>query len=68
MLSWKSKKHHTISKSVLEVEYCSLTVTTCKIQWITYLLKNLHVIYIKPILLYYEQPIIYPNNFRPSIS
>ena len=40
------------SRSSAEVEYRSMTSTTCEVTWLLYLLKDLHVSYDKPVLMY----------------
>jgi len=52
LISWKSKKQQTISRSSSEAKYRALATTACEIQWITYLLEDLHISYTKPTLLY----------------
>lgn len=42
MISWKSKKQGTISRSSSEAEYRALAMTTAEIQWLLYLLTDLH--------------------------
>ncbi|XP_014511426.1 uncharacterized protein LOC106770114 [Vigna radiata var. radiata] len=44
LVSWKSKKQNTVYRSFTEVEYRALATTTCEIQWIKYLLKDLQVL------------------------
>jgi len=52
LISWKSKKGQTISRSSSEVEYRALASTTCEIQWLIYLLQDLHASFSLPALLY----------------
>ncbi|GJT62614.1 uncharacterized mitochondrial protein-like protein [Tanacetum coccineum] len=50
--SWKTKKQSTISRSSTEAEYRSMTATTCELIWLTYLLKDLHILIKVPITLF----------------
>ncbi|XP_061363749.1 uncharacterized mitochondrial protein AtMg00810-like [Gastrolobium bilobum] len=43
LVSWKSKKQTTVSRSSAEAEYRALATLTCELQWLTYLLHDLHV-------------------------
>ena len=43
LVSWKSKKQRTVSRSLAEVEYRALATTTCELQWLIYLLVDFHV-------------------------
>ena len=54
LISWKSKKQATVSKSSLEAEYCAMASTVCELQWLTYILKDFNVPYDSPSLLYYD--------------
>lgn len=42
LILWRSIKQPTVSRSSLEVEYRALATTTCELQWLTYLLTDLH--------------------------
>jgi len=52
LISWKSKKQQTISRSSSEAEYRALAATTCEIQWLSYLLHDFHILFIQPATLY----------------
>jgi len=52
LISWKSNKQGTISKSYCEAEYRAMTTLTCEIQWLTYLLQDFKVSFEQPSLLY----------------
>lgn len=43
LVSWKTKKQATVSKSSAEAEYRALASTVCELQWITYILQDLQV-------------------------
>lgn len=51
LVSWKSKKQPTVSRSSAEAEYRSMAAIVSEIQWITYLLQDFHVPVQFPILL-----------------
>ncbi|KAF5472256.1 hypothetical protein F2P56_008991, partial [Juglans regia] len=52
LISWKSKKQPTVSRSSAESEYRALASTTCELQWLNYLLADLKVPHPQAILLY----------------
>ncbi|XP_042958161.1 uncharacterized mitochondrial protein AtMg00810-like [Carya illinoinensis] len=43
LVSWKSKKQTTVSRSSAESEYRSIASVVCKLTWLRYLLSDLHV-------------------------
>ena len=51
LVSWKTKKQSTVSRSSSEAEYRALASTTCELQWLTYLLNDLRVSCSKPAVL-----------------
>ncbi|KAL0287825.1 UNVERIFIED_CONTAM: Retrovirus-related Pol polyprotein from transposon RE1 [Sesamum angustifolium] len=52
LISWKTKKQTTVARSTPKAEYRSLGMTVCELQWISYLLRDLHVHVPTPISLY----------------
>lgn len=49
MISWKTKKQKTVSRSSCEAEYRSLAATVCELLWISYILRDLNVHFKTPI-------------------
>ncbi|GAA0158433.1 transmembrane signal receptor [Lithospermum erythrorhizon] len=41
LVSWKSKKQHTVSRSSTESEYRSAAATVCELKWMSYILQDL---------------------------
>ncbi|XP_014489808.1 uncharacterized protein LOC106752611 [Vigna radiata var. radiata] len=52
LISWRSEKQPTVSRSSSKAEYRALATTTCELQWLTYLLNDLHISFRQPALLY----------------
>lgn len=51
LVSWKSKKQQTVSRSFVEVEYRSMANATCEVTLLLSLLKELSISYPKATLL-----------------
>ncbi|GJY06414.1 copia protein, partial [Tanacetum coccineum] len=43
LVSWKTKKQATVSRSSTEAEYRSMATTNCELLWLTFLLQDLHI-------------------------
>ena len=43
LISWKTKKQSTISRSFAKAKYIALAFATCELQWLIYLLCDLHI-------------------------
>ncbi|PNX58238.1 copia protein, partial [Trifolium pratense] len=52
LISWRAKKQHTVSRSSSEAEYRASSFASCELQWLVYLLVDLNVKCIKPLVLY----------------
>lgn len=52
LISWRTKKQLTVSKSSSKAEYRALGAATCELQWLLYLLKDMQVQCIKLLVLY----------------
>ena len=55
LISWRTKKQLTVSRSSSEAEYRALAAATCELQWLLYLIQDLQLTCIKP-------PVIYCDN------
>ena len=52
LISWKTKKQTTVSRSSAEAEYRSMATTCCEITWLKYLLEDLKVKHSQAVMLY----------------
>lgn len=55
LISWKSKKQVTVARSSPEAEYRALAAASCELQWLNFLLCDLHVTCSKPAVLYCDK-------------
>ncbi|XP_019459978.1 PREDICTED: uncharacterized protein LOC109359742 [Lupinus angustifolius] len=54
LISWKSKKQKTVARSSCEAEYRAMALTTCEINWLSYMLQDLQHSSFTSALLYYD--------------
>lgn len=52
LVSWKSKKQNTVSRSTTESEYRALGVVTCELLWIINLLRDLRFSNVIPVTVF----------------
>jgi len=52
LISWSTKEQPTISRSSSEAEYRAMSSSTCELQWLLYLLRDLHIQCVKLLVLY----------------
>ncbi|XP_020555067.1 uncharacterized protein LOC110013265 [Sesamum indicum] len=52
LVSWKTKKQSTVSRSTAEAEYRSLAATVCELRWLSFILADLSVPVVLPIDLF----------------
>lgn len=52
LISWKSKKQRTVSRSSSEAEYRALALGGCEAQWLIYLLNDLQIHSSQPVVIY----------------
>ncbi|KAL4379256.1 hypothetical protein GQ457_02G035690 [Hibiscus cannabinus] len=43
LISWKSKKQHTVTRSSCEAEYRAMATVTCELVWLVALLSSFHI-------------------------
>jgi len=52
LVAWNSKKQTTISRSSSEAEYRALASLACELQWIQYLIQDLHFVVLTPYIVF----------------
>jgi len=54
LISWRTKKQLTVSRSFSEAEFRALAATTCELQWLLYLLLDLQLTTAKLPVIYFD--------------
>ena len=57
LISWKSKKQTTVSRSSAEAEYHAMATTSCELTWIRFLLNDLQVSHSQPAILHCDRKV-----------
>ncbi|KAL2251561.1 UNVERIFIED_CONTAM: Retrovirus-related Pol polyprotein from transposon RE2 [Sesamum indicum] len=52
LVSWKTKKQSTVSRSTAEAEYRSMAATVCELKWLSYLLSDFDITLPLPVRLF----------------
>ncbi|GJY81632.1 ribonuclease H-like domain-containing protein [Tanacetum coccineum] len=62
LVTWKSKKQSTLSRSSAETDYRSMASATCEVNWLSNLLGDMGVKDLLPVVMYYD------NNLALQIA
>ncbi|KAK6147652.1 hypothetical protein DH2020_018564 [Rehmannia glutinosa] len=65
LISWKAKKQPTISRSSIEAEYRAIALTTCELQWISYLFQDVNLTQSQPAAIYTDSRSAYCISQNP---
>lgn len=65
LISWSSKKQHTVSRSSTEVEYRAMSTTAAELDWIQQLLQFMHVIHAAAPVLLCDNLSVIALSFNP---
>jgi hypothetical protein len=65
LISWKSKKQQTVSKSSAESEYRAVASTFCEVTWLFSLLKDLQVLHPQPPALFCDSKVAIHISANP---
>ena len=57
LISWRSKRHKTVSLSSAEAEYRAMTWACCELTWLRWLLRDLGLLHHEPALLYCDNKV-----------
>lgn len=53
-MSWKTKKQVTVAKSTVEAKYKAVATTVTEVMWISYVLRDFHILHDDPVILHYD--------------
>ncbi|GKC02526.1 uncharacterized mitochondrial protein-like protein [Tanacetum coccineum] len=62
LVSWKTKKQPIVFRFSTEAEYRAMAVTTCEILWLSFILKDLHILIKLPIIIFWD------NKFAQQLA
>lgn len=68
LVSWKTKKQATVSRSSTEAEYRSMAATTAELVWMSYLFKDLKIDVQLPVILFYDNKTCSSNSSKSMFS
>jgi hypothetical protein len=57
LISWKSKKQSTISRSSAETDYRSMASCSCEITWLIALLRDFPILHPQPALIFCDSKV-----------
>ena len=67
LISWRSKKQTTTTRSSYEAEYHAIAATVCEVQWISYLFQDLQAAEPSPVSLFYDNRSTIHISHNPSL-
>ena len=65
LISWKTKKQTTVSRSSEEAEYQSMAITSCEITWLNYILQDLGIKHSHPTNLFCDNQVTLHISSNP---
>ena len=66
MVSCKAKKQTTVSRSSAEAEYCTIASTAIEVTWIQQLLRDFHVSFSSPALIFCDNQAAFHIASNPT--
>ncbi|KAL5549708.1 hypothetical protein UlMin_004939 [Ulmus minor] len=68
LISWKTKKQNTVSRSSAEAEYHSMATTCCEVTWLRYILDDLGIKHSQTNQVILRQPSCPSHCIKSSVS